>query len=364
MRRTAPVGLALLAAVLSAQRPDGIYAEIHTSKGLIVARLEMDLTPMTVANFVGLAEGTIDNAAFDAGRPFFDGTVFHRVVPGHVIQAGAPQGGRARNTGYHFPNEIHARLNHSRAGVLNMANAGPHTNSSQFCFMLGDRSYLDGNYTVFGEAVEGLDVIQRIVQGDTVERVRIVRVGERAQAFRPTTESFRALVREAEARVAAHERKKREAEREWIASNHPRAVASASGVLTEQIAAAPAASAASPALRVRYRGIALRYAGDIGGREGRPIEDVRFAGDAKGAPAYGDPEVFSFQTGATRINPGLDEVIGAMKPGERRIAIVPAALAYGRAGFYAPEVPGKKRLVIPPHTMLVYDVEVLGPEAR
>ena len=90
----------------------------------------MDLTPLTVANLVGLAEGTIANAAFHPGRPFFDGTIFHRVVPGHVIQTGIPQGGRARNTGYTFPNEIHARLNHGRAGMFDLANAGPHTNSS------------------------------------------------------------------------------------------------------------------------------------------------------------------------------------------------------------------------------------------
>src|SRR5215469_17309445 len=163
----------LLAAAQQPSRPDGLYAEIRTSKGLIVARLEPDLTPMTVANFVGLAEGTIANAAFDPGRPFFDGTVYHRVVPGHVIQTGVPQSDRARNPGYTFPNEIHARLSHNHAGALNMANAGPNTNASQFCITLGDRSYLDGDYTVFGEVVQGLDVVIKIAQGDAVESVRI-----------------------------------------------------------------------------------------------------------------------------------------------------------------------------------------------
>src|ERR1700759_4347912 len=112
---------AFLIAAQEPRRPDGLYAEIHTAKGLIVARLEMELTPMTVANFVGLAEGTIANAAFDPGRPFFDGSVYHRVVPGHVIQAGVPKSDRAKDPGYRFPNEIHARLNHGRAGMLNMA---------------------------------------------------------------------------------------------------------------------------------------------------------------------------------------------------------------------------------------------------
>src|ERR1017187_9678796 len=109
----------LLAAPNQATRPDGLYAEIRTSKGLIVARLEPDLTPLAVANFVGLAEGTIANAAFDLGRPFYDGSVYHRVVPGHVIQTGIPQSDRARNPGYTFPNEVHAKLSHNHAGALN-----------------------------------------------------------------------------------------------------------------------------------------------------------------------------------------------------------------------------------------------------
>src|ERR1051325_3366736 len=105
------VALALLFCGLSfPQRPDGLYAELRTSKGLIVARLEFEKTPMTVANFVGLAEGTIENAAFDLGRPFYDGTVWHRVVPGHVIQTGQAQAGKSRGPGYQFPNEIHALL--------------------------------------------------------------------------------------------------------------------------------------------------------------------------------------------------------------------------------------------------------------
>ena len=112
------------AATLAVQLPDGLYAEIHTSKGTIVARLEPSKTPMTVANFVGLAEGTIANRAFDAGTPYYDGSVFHRVVPGHVIQAGAPDPNRsaARGPGYTFPNEIHADLSHDHAGALGMAN--------------------------------------------------------------------------------------------------------------------------------------------------------------------------------------------------------------------------------------------------
>lgn len=365
-RFPATPAILLLAALAAAQQPaahpNGLYAEIRTSKGLIVARLEAGLTPMTVANFVGLAEGTIANAAFDPGHPFFDGSVFHRVVPGHVIQTGIPQSEHARNPGYTFPNEIHARLSHDHAGALNMANSGPHTNAAQFCITLGDRSYLDGDYTVFGEVVEGLDVVMRIVQGDVVESVRIVRVGAQAQAFHPTTESFQAQVRAATARVAEHEEKKRQAERDWIARNYPKAAGPEGGVLTEQLA--PPAANAPPAggpLRVRYRGTEVRYRGLVVGREGPPLNAAGFASGENGVPGLADPpQVFTVEPGKTKLNPGLDSALAAMRPGERRIVIVPAAQGYGRAGLYSPEVPGKPRFVVSPNALLVYDVEVLG----
>jgi peptidylprolyl isomerase len=317
----------------------------------------MDLTPMTVANFVGLAEGTIANAAFDPARPFFDGTVYHRVVPGHVIQTGIPKSDRARGPGYMFPNEIHARLSHNHAGALNMANSGPNTNASQFCITLGDRSYLDGDFTVFGEVVEGLDVVLRIVQGDAVESVRIARIGAAAQAFHPTTESFRALTRAAEQRGAEHVEKKRAAEREWVVRNYPKAAGPDGGVLTQQLTAGQE-TAGTVLLRVRYRGQEVRYAGDVLGREGPPMQVIPFGSGANGVPGFIDPpQLFPLEPGKTRINPGIDGAIAAMKPGERRIVIVPAALGYGRAGLYPPETSGKPRFVVSPNAMLVYEVE-------
>jgi peptidylprolyl isomerase len=300
---------------------------------------------MTVANFVGLAEGTIANAAFEPGRPFFDGTVWHRVVPGHVIQTGMPKSDKARGPGYQFPNEIHAKLSHNRAGVLNMANSGPNTNGSQWCITLGDRSYLDGDFTVFGEVVRGLDVVMKIAQGDVVESVRIVRVGKAAETFRPTTESFQAMVKEAQRRVAEHVEKKKAAEREWLARNAPGAtVVNADGDVE-----------AGGAAKARYRGTMLRYVGHWTGREGLPIVAVGFVSGEDGKPTFGDePREFP---ATTKVNPGLNGVITGMKPGDRRTVAVPAELAYGRAGFYAPEVPGTKRLVISTGSMVIYEVE-------
>ena len=343
----------------AAHRPDGLYAEIKTAKGLIVARLEMDLVPMTVANFVGLAEGTIANAAFDHGRPFFDGTTWHRVEAGHVIQTGIPQSDRARGPGYTFPNEIHAALSHNHAGALNMANSGPNTNAAQFCIMLGDRSYLDGDYTVFGETVEGLDVVKRVERGDPIESIRIVRVGAKAQAFHPTTGSFQAMVKAAEQRVAEHAVKKAQAEREWVARNYPRASGPEGGVLTEQLSPPRESSTAGGVLQVKYRGKEVRYQGLVIGWDGPPLETTAFASGENGVPGFHDePRVFPYEVGKTKINPGLDGVIAAMRPGERRLAIVPAALGYGRAGTYPPEIKGQRRFVVSPNALLVYDVEV------
>jgi len=189
--------------------------------------------------------------------------------------------------------------------------------------------------------------------------VRILRVGAKAQAFRPTTESWKAQRDAAVQRVAGHVEKKRVAEREWIAKNYPKAAGPADGVLTEELAAGQKVDPGPT--RVRYRGSAGRYVGHVLGREGPPLEVIRFGSTASGVPGYIDPpEMFTLEPGKTKINPGLDGAIAAMAPGERRVVIVPAALAYGRAGFYSPEIAGTRRLIISPNTMLVYDVEVSG----
>jgi cyclophilin family peptidyl-prolyl cis-trans isomerase len=337
--------LLLLGGGAPAQRADGIYAEIKTSKGLIVTRLEAELTPMTVANFVGLAEGTIANAAFDPGRPFFDGTVYHRVVPGHVIQTGIPKSDRAKGPGYMFPNEIHTGLSHNHAGALNMANGGPNTNASQFCITLGDRSYLDGDFTVFGEVVQGMDVVMKIAQGDVVESLRIVRVGAKAQAFHPTTESFKAMVSAAEERVKENVEKKRVAEQEWVAAHYPKFWQT---------------GGAGGATQLRYRGTEVRYVGDVIGREGPPIQPVVFASGENGLPGFVDAPA-AFPVG-TKINAGFDAGVIGMAAGERRVIVVPAAMGYGKAGLYTPEVSGRRRFVVSPNALLVYEVEALGKE--
>lgn len=362
MRSLALAGAALLAAgPARAQVPlePGVYARIWTTRGQIIARLEPERTPLAVANFVGLAEGTIANDAFDAGRPFFDGTTWHRVVPGHVIQAGVPASERARGPGYAYPNEISAKLSHDHAGALGIANGGPDTNGAQFYITLGDRSYLDFDYIVFGNVVEGLDVALRTLQGDVVDSVRILRLGTRAEAYHPDTGSFRAMVRAAEQRSAGLAERKRQAERDWVREHWPDATGPEGGVLTALRTGAGGAGSGGP-VRVRYRGTAVRWMGHLLDYDGPAFRLTEFGSDGSGVPGRNDPaRTFAFEPGVTRLSPGLDGVIADMSPGERRVVIVPAELGYGRSGLYAPEVPGQPRFVIPPGALLVYDVEVL-----
>ena len=330
-----------------ASYPDGLYAELRTNKGLIVLQLEFERAPMTVASFVGLAEGTVENKALPAGAPFFDGTVFHRVVPGHVIQAGAPLAGGS-GPGYSFPNEIVPGLSHRRAGVLGMANSGPHTNTSQFYVTLGDRSYLDGNYTLFGQVFSGMEVVNAIVQGDWVDHVRITRVGEKARAFKSDTAAFRALAGTAEAAVKAADEKKAREEAATIARTWRRAKPSPKGALVERKRAGSGPQAAAgQTIVARYNARFL---------DGRP-----FASSAEeGRPVPGQvAQDFEYVVGKTRITPGLDEALADMRKGERRTVIVRGQLGYGRSGFTSREKPGEKRFVISPNTTLVYEVEVL-----
>ncbi|MBC8047665.1 MAG: peptidylprolyl isomerase [Fimbriimonadaceae bacterium] len=163
--------------------PKGLYAEIQTSKGNILCFLEFQKAPITVANFVGLAEGKIHNAAKPDGTLYYDGLKFHRVVKDFVIQGGDPDGTGAGGPGYKFKNEIHSDLKHSKAGTLAMANAGANTNGSQFYITHKATSQLDGNYNVFGQVVEGQDVVDAIVQGDVMEHIKIIRVGKEAKKF-------------------------------------------------------------------------------------------------------------------------------------------------------------------------------------
>jgi peptidyl-prolyl cis-trans isomerase A (cyclophilin A) len=133
-----------------------IYAIFDTTEGSFKIKLFADQAPKTVENFVGLAEGT------KTGKPFYDGTVFHRVIPNFMVQGGDPEGTGRGGPGYRFEDEFHADLKHSKPGMLSMANAGPNTNGSQFFITVAATSWLDKKHTVFGEVAEGYDIVRKI----------------------------------------------------------------------------------------------------------------------------------------------------------------------------------------------------------
>jgi peptidyl-prolyl cis-trans isomerase A (cyclophilin A) len=160
----------------------GIYAEMETSKGNIILRLYYKRTPKTVSNFIGLAEGT-KKSNKPKGIPFYDGIIFHRVIPNFMIQGGDPQGTGMGNPGYKFEDEFHPDLKHDRAGILSMANSGPNTNGSQFFITHLPTPWLDNKHSVFGGVVKGMDVVNSIVANDKIKHLKIIRIGDEAKKF-------------------------------------------------------------------------------------------------------------------------------------------------------------------------------------
>ena len=173
--------------------PDGLYAKIMTSKGDIIVKLEFERTPLTVTNFVGLAEGTKDSNR-GKGVRFYDGLTFHRVIPDFMIQGGDPNGNGTGGPGYTFSDEIYSTLRHDVPGILSMANAGPDTNGSQFFITHTKTPWLDGKHTVFGRVIEGQDVVNAVRQGDTINTIHIIRIGKKAAAFKADQVSFEMLL--------------------------------------------------------------------------------------------------------------------------------------------------------------------------
>lgn len=162
---------------------EGLFAKINTTKGSIIVKLEFEKAPLTVANFVGLAEGKIKNSAKEEGEPFYDGLTFHRVIKDFMIQGGDPSGTGSGGPGYSFKDEFHPELKHDRAGTLSMANAGPGTNGSQFFITHKETSWLNNKHSVFGYVIKGQGTVDLIEQGDVIKNIEIIRNGKAAKNF-------------------------------------------------------------------------------------------------------------------------------------------------------------------------------------
>ena len=326
---------ALFAAPAAGQDlPEGLYARIETSRGVILCRLFFEETPMTVANFVGLAEGTIDNKS-KPGKPYYDGLTFHRVIEDFMIQGGDPTGTGSGGPGYRFDDEIRPGLRHDSPGTLSMANAGPGTNGSQFFITHVPTDWLDGKHTVFGKVVQGQDVVDAVRQGDKMEKVTIVRVGPAAEAFRPDSAEFARLQEANKKGAAAASRGAVEGDvDDWgkqIRKYSKEAKTSMSGlkyvVLKEGEGAKPRPG---QTIETHYTGRFL---------DGRVFDS---------SVERGDP--FSFRVGKGQVIKGWDEALGDMKVGEKRALIVPSKLGYGSRGAGG---------AIPPDTDLFFEVERL-----
>jgi peptidylprolyl isomerase len=311
--------------------PDGLYAEIHSSKGIVVVRLEFEKAPLTVANFVGLAEGTKKSNKPD-GTKFYDGLTFHRVIADFMIQGGDPTGSGRGGPGYRFPDEFHPDLKHDGLGVLSMANAGPNTNGSQFFITHKATPWLDGKHAVFGRVIKGQDVVNAIQKGDVMEKVVIVRVGDQARAFKADQATFEQLVARVQGARQAGTKKALEAFMAGLEKQYPGQLqTTASGL---KYVVVKEGSGPKPPKGTQIK---AHYTGKF------PDGNVFDSSVRRGRP-------FAFNVGEGRVIKGWDEALLDMRKGEKRILVVPSHLAYGDRG-HPP--------VIPPQATLVFEVELI-----
>ena len=315
--------------------PPGLYAEITTAKGVMVVQLEYEKCPLTVTNFVGLAEGLLKSNRPE-GSPFYDGLTFHRVIPNFMIQGGCPQGNGRGGPGYSFPDEIDPSLKHDGPGILSMANAGPGTNGSQFFITHTATPWLNGKHTVFGRVIKGQEVVDTIAGGDAIESIRILRLGEKAEAFEVTQAQFDKRLKATEIRRVMAARDQEAAVEALIKQRWPKAKTTDSGLkyLVTQEGVNGEKPSKGDSVKAHYTG--------------RLLEDKEKLQVFDSSVERGKP--LEFPVGMGRVIPGWDEAFLDMAKGEKRTLIIPPHLAYGRQGFPP---------VIPSNATLVFDVDLI-----
>ncbi|WP_459212368.1 peptidylprolyl isomerase [Aquimarina rhabdastrellae] len=305
---------------------DGIYAKFNTTKGSILINLEYQKTPGTVGNFVGLAEGQIENDAIPQGKPYYNGLKFHRVIADFMIQGGDPQGSGAGGPGYKFDDEIHPDLKHDGPGVLSMANAGPGTNGSQFFITHVETPWLDGKHTVFGKVVEGQDIVNAVQQGDAIDSIEIVRVGAEAEKFN-AVESFRQFNGARAEREAAAKKKSEE--------------------LLEELAAGFDKTESG----LRYK--KFQEGNGVQAEKGKTVS-VHYKGSLPDGTvfdsSYKRNQPIDFPLGMGHVIAGWDEGIALLQVGDKARFVIPPHIGYGASGAGG---------VIPPNATLIFDVELM-----
>lgn len=306
---------------------NGLYAKFNTSKGAILVNLEFEKTPGTVGNFVALAEGNMENNAKPQGTPYYNGLKFHRVIADFMIQGGCPQGTGSGNPGYSFDDEIVAELKHDTPGVLSMANAGPGTNGSQFFITHAATPWLDGKHTVFGKTVEGQDIVDLVEQGDEIESLEIVRVGDAAEKFN-AIEAFRTFEGAREAKLKA-EAEAAKLELEKLSAGYDE---TESGLRYKIIQASGSGKKAT-----KGKQVSVHYKGQLA--DGTVFDS-----------SYKRKEPIEFAIGVGQVISGWDEGIQLLDVGDKARLVIPSNLGYGAAGAGG---------VIPPNATLIFDVELV-----
>ncbi|MCR4742256.1 MAG: peptidylprolyl isomerase [Treponema sp.] len=304
---------------------EGVFAVLTTEKGEIVLELFYKETPMTVTNFVGLAEGTLDAAK---GKHFYDGLKFHRVISDFMIQGGDPLGNGTGGPGYKFPDEFVDELIFDEPGKLAMANSGANTNGSQFFITHVPTDWLNHKHTIFGKVLEGQNVVDSVEQDDTIISLKIIRQGADAEKFTASQSDFDNLIKAQQKLNEEREAKKLEAVIENCQKTdngiYYRVEEKGNG---KKVGSGTKVSA-------EYKGY---------------LVDGTLFDASKGFHPQGH-EALEFTTGAGQMIPGFDQMVQDMEYGETRHMVLPPELAYGSRGY-----PG----VIPGNAYICFDVKVV-----
>ena len=308
---------------------NGLFATLSTSKGEIKIELEFEKTPGTVGNFVGLSLGLISNSIKPLGEAYYNGLKFHRVINDFMIQAGCPLGTGTGDPGYKFDDEFHNELKHDRPGVISMANAGPSTNGSQFFITHLETPWLDNKHTVFGNVIDGMDVVNSISQNDEIISIKINAVGDKAKAF-DAAKAFEDFNKSKADRI----KKEKENELKMLKDLSKGFSKTSSGLLykfeKENNSHKPSNG---NKVKVHYKGMLLDgTVFDSSFKRNQPIE---------------------FTLGVGQVIKGWDEGISLLGIGDKASFIIPSDLAYGASGAGG---------VIPPNATLVFEVELISVE--
>lgn len=340
---------------------DGMYADLQTDKGDILLKLEYELTPVTVANFVSLAEGT-NGYVHDEfkGKPFYDGLKFHRVLKDFMIQGGDPRGNGSGDPGYKFEDEFpiddegNLQLKHNGAGILSMANSGPNANGSQFFITHKETPWLDGRHSVFGHVVKGQEVVDSIAQNDVIKTIEIIRIGKEAKKF-DAAEEFNGYFAKIEERQKEIERKRAEVKEKivtFVKENEGKARELPSGLkiitLQEGNGTKPEVGTKVP---VYYAGYFT--SGDLFDSNIKEIAEIHGKYNNRRDQMGGyNPTPMVCSPDAALI-PGFKEGLLQMNYGDKVLLLIPSHLAYGEQG---------SRGVIPPNADLIFELEIVAPE--